>query len=51
MNEKAHIYCGKKTWLEGPAIEQFERVMNLPGILRGAAFPDLHPHTYILHNT
>ena len=43
MDEKAHIYCGKKTWLEGPAIEQFKRVMNLPGILQGAAFPDLHP--------
>ena len=43
MDEKAHIYCGKKTWLEGPAIEQFKRVMDLPGILQGAAFPDLHP--------
>lgn len=43
MNKNAHIYCGQKTWLEGPAVEQFNRVMNLPGILRGAAFPDLHP--------
>ena len=43
MDEKAHIFCGRKTWLEGPAVEQFDRVMNLPGILRGAAFPDLHP--------
>ena len=43
MDNRSHIYCGKKTWLEGPAIEQFNRVMDLPGILRGAAFPDLHP--------
>ena len=43
MNEKAHIFCGGKTWLEGPAVEQFRRVMTFPGILRGAAFPDLHP--------
>ena len=43
MNEKAHIFCGRKTWLEGPAVEQFKRVMTFPGILQGAAFPDLHP--------
>ena len=43
MNENKHIYCGRKTWLEGPAVEQFDRVMTFPGILRGAAFPDLHP--------
>jgi len=43
MNERFHIYCGRKTWLEGPAVEQFNRVMTFPGILRGAAFPDLHP--------
>ena len=43
MNEKAHIFCGRKTWLEGPAVEQFNRVMSFPGILQGAAFPDLHP--------
>ena len=43
MNEKSHIYCGRKTWLEGSAVEQFNRVMTFPGILRGAGFPDLHP--------
>ena len=43
MNEKSHIYCGRKTWLEGPAVAQFNRVMAFPGILRGAGFPDLHP--------
>ena len=43
MDENFHIYCGRKTWLEGSAVEQFKRVMAFPGILRGAAFPDLHP--------
>ena len=43
MDENSHIFCGRKTWLEGPAVEQFKRVMSFPGILQGAAFPDLHP--------
>ena len=43
MIEKSKIFCGAKTWLEGPAVEQFRRVMTLPGIVQGAAFPDLHP--------
>ncbi len=43
MNNESKIYCGQKTWLEGPAVEQFNRVLGLPGILRGMAFPDLHP--------
>ena len=43
MDKKSNIYCGQKTWLEGPAVEQFKRVMEFPGIMQGAAFPDLHP--------
>ena len=43
MDKISNIYCGKKTWLEGPAVEQFKRVMTFPGIIHGAAFPDLHP--------
>ena len=43
MIKKSNIYCGEKTWLEGPAVEQFKRVMEFPGIIQGAAFPDLHP--------
>lgn len=43
MDKQSNIYCGQKTWLEGPAVEQFKRVMNFPAIMRGAAFPDLHP--------
>ena len=40
---ESSIYCNEKTWLEGPAVEQFRRVLTFPGILCGAAFPDLHP--------
>ena len=43
MDKKSNIYCGTKTWLEGPAVEQFKRVMEFPAIIQGAAFPDLHP--------
>ena len=43
MDKKSNIYCGQKTWLEGPAVEQFKRVMAFPGIIQGAAFPNLHP--------
>ena len=43
MDKNSTIYCGKKTWLEGPAVEQFKRVMTFPGIIQGAAVPDLHP--------
>ena len=40
---ESHIYCSESTWLEGPAVEQFNRVLSLPGIQCGAAFPDLPP--------
>ena len=43
MTSESHIYCSDKIWLEGVAVEQFNRVLCLPGILRGAGFPDLHP--------
>ena len=43
MTNESHIYCSQKTWLEGPAVEQFKRVLGFEGILKGAAFPDLHP--------
>lgn len=43
MTSESHIYCSQKIWLEGAAIEQFNCVLSFPGIIRGAAFPDLHP--------
>ncbi len=36
QDKNSIIYCGKKTWLEGPAVEQFKRVMEFPGIIQGA---------------
>ena len=43
MTSDSHIYCSQKTWLEGTAVEQFNRVLDFDGILKGAGFPDLHP--------
>ena len=43
ISDCARIYCSSKTWLEGEAVEQFKRVMTFEGVLRGAAYPDLHP--------
>ena len=43
ISDTARVYCTSRTWLEGAALDQFKRVMNFEGILRGAAYPDLHP--------
>ncbi len=43
MTSESHIYCSQDTWLEGPAVEQFNHVLGFEGILKGTAFPDLHP--------
>ena len=43
MEQESPIYCSESIWLEGAAVEQFNRVLGLPGILRGVGFPDLHP--------
>ena len=43
ISERARIYCSPRIWLEGAAVDQFKRVMDFEGIVRGAAFPDLHP--------
>ena len=43
MTSDSQIYCSQKTWLEGAAVEQFNRVLGFEGILKGAGFPDLHP--------
>ena len=36
-------FYGDKTWIEGLAVQQFNRILTLPGIIKGASFPDLHP--------
>ena len=43
ISDCARICCSSKTWLEGEAVEQFKRVMTFEGVIRGAAYPDLHP--------
>ena len=43
MTSDSQIYCNQKTWLEGAAVEQFNRVLGFEGILKGAGFPDLLP--------
>lgn len=37
------LFTRNSTWVEGEAIRQLERVATLPGMLRVAGFPDLHP--------
>ncbi len=39
----SRIYCSKKTWPEALALEQFNRVLALPGLAGGRMFPDIHP--------
>ena len=43
MSENIRVFCSHKTWLEGDALNQFRNVCALPGFVRGAAYPDLHP--------
>ncbi len=38
-----NIFATAKSWLEGEALQQLERVASLPGMMRVAAYPDLHP--------
>ncbi len=45
IESKAEIqlFTTPSTWVEGESIRQLERVATLPGMLKVAAFPDLHP--------
>ena len=42
---RADISCffTQSSWIEGESIRQLERVATLPGMVRVAGFPDLHP--------
>lgn len=42
-NATIRYFTTLSTWVEGEAIRQLERVAALPGMLKVAAFPDLHP--------
>ena len=42
-SDTIRIFATNATWLEGEALRQLERVAGLPGMIRVAAYPDLHP--------
>jgi release factor H-coupled RctB family protein len=41
-----HRYFSNKSWIEGAALDQLEKMSRLPGVTDIAAFPDLHPGKY-----
>ena len=43
IKENISIFASTSSWLEGEALRQLERVAALPGMIRLAAYPDLHP--------
>jgi len=42
-SEKLCLYASEKSWIEGEALRQLERVAQFAGMIRVAGFPDLHP--------
>jgi release factor H-coupled RctB family protein len=42
-NAAISLFTTPSTWIEGESIRQLERVAALPGMLKVAGFPDLHP--------
>jgi len=38
-----HLFYSDRAWIEGAAVEQLETTARLPGMLKLAAMPDLHP--------
>ena len=42
-SDTIRIFATAASWLEGEALRQLERVAGLPGMVRVAAYPDLHP--------
>lgn len=42
-NSTFTLFASSRSWIEGEALRQLERVANLPGIVRVAGLPDLHP--------
>jgi len=37
------LFASAASWIEGESVQQLERVSSLPGMVRVAGFPDLHP--------
>ncbi len=40
---KISLFASSSTWIEGESLQQLERVAGLPGMVRVAGYPDLHP--------
>jgi len=40
---KSIVIATKNSWIEGEALRQLEHAANLPGMVRAAGLPDLHP--------
>lgn len=40
---KTRVVASASTWIEGKALDQLERVSNLPGMRLSVGMPDLHP--------
>lgn len=43
MTNNISLFTTSSSWIEGESIRQLERVASLPGMLRVAGFPDMHP--------
>lgn len=41
-----HHFFSARSWIEGAALDQLEKMSRLPGVRTIAAFPDLHPGKY-----
>lgn len=41
--EKMKLFASPASWMEGESLRQLERVASLPGMVKVAGFPDLHP--------
>ncbi|UXS04038.1 RNA ligase RtcB family protein [Agrobacterium tumefaciens] len=41
-----HLHFSNRSWIDGAALDQLEKMAQLPGVKTLAAFPDLHPGKY-----
>jgi len=43
VQSKTTLFASPSSWIEGESLRQLERAAELPGMVRVAGFPDLHP--------
>ena len=41
--DTVRVFANSQTWLEGTALQQLQHTAQLPGMVRVAGMPDLHP--------